>query len=672
MFYPIPNGSEVEVQGLKCQLPPVGYGKNRRTGEIEYIGVANTGIPKDKQKWKRLPLPDKYTKLLSIEKQKQEEFKKSDPLNDWTDEELDKVREEHWRYRLCGYWFMNNGVPTYLTGTHWFYLNWCSSNTETGYMDYRSVDRELFYAVAHTDESPYDGGICFVGRRQCGKTYMANAWMLDRISLAKKKHGAIQSKTEKDGAKVFNKLVNYFFDLPEFFRPTYDQSQGLRPKDTLRFFQTSIKGKNAEKLLDGIELRSYIDYGSNKSEHYDGDESMFAYILDEFGKKQLSDVKVTWETVRPCIDKEGKWFGKAFVCSTIEDLENVGDAPRYLYFSSDTNKRNANGRTETGLVSIFFGAQFTTFYDEYGNSNVEKGVEFHTNEMDAIKSGSSLTSYKRKNPFQITDAFRIDGDKCLYDADLLNNQLDVLSWSENVTTRGNFVWENGERDTKVVWEKDRHGKWEICYLPEASNLISKVGNYFRPMNTDMFVAGADTFSHSKVKDNRRSDGAMLVKMKYNSNTDSPYSNAFVCKYKYRAASSDIQYEDMLKTAVFFGCQVLFESNKNNWKDYFIHRGYEAFLMKLKKYPDYGMPGNQNTHEELAEATGAYILGNSKKVWFKDCITDWLEFDIDNTTKFDVGMASGYCLIADKRLFYDHKETKLRKLSDYGFKKYKTA
>jgi hypothetical protein len=671
MYYPIPKGTEVIVQGLKCQLPPVGYGKNRRTGEIEYIGVANAELPKKEQKWKRILLPDNYSKLLSIEKQKQEEFKKTDPLNDWTDEELDKIREEHWRYRLCGYWFMNNGVPTYLTGTHWFYLNWCSSNTATGYMDYRSVDRELFYAVAHTDESPVDGGIVFVGRRQCGKTYMANAWMLDRISLAKKKHGGIQSKTAEDAGKVFNKLVNYFFDLPEFFRPTYDQSQSLRPKDTLRFFQTNIKGKNAEKLLDGVELRSWIDFGNNKSEFYDGDESMYAYILDEFGKKQLSDVKVTWETVRPCIDKEGRWFGKAFVCSTIEDLEDVGDGPKHLFFGSDNNKRNANGRTSTGLVSIFFGAQFTTFSDEYGNPLVEKGIEFHTNEM-ASKSGTSLTSYKRKNPFQITDAFRIDGDKCLYDADLLNDQLDVLSWKENVTTRGNFIWKNGERDTEVIWQKDRNGKWEICYLPEVNNLISKTGNYFRPMNTENFVAGADTFSHSIVKDNRRSDGAMLVKFKFSSNTDSPYNNAFVCKYRYRAKSTDIQYEDMLKTAVYFGCQILFESNKNNWKDYFIHRGYEGFLMKLKGYDDYGMPGNQKTHEELAEATEAYILDNSKKVWFKDCITDWLEFDLNNTTKFDTAMAAGYTLIADKRLFYNQKPSKLRNLSDYGFKKHKIA
>jgi len=672
MYYPIPKGSSVEVHGLVCQLPPVGYGKNRRTGEIEYIGVANSGKKKSSQKWKRIILPDNYPVLLDAERRKQDQYKKENPNNDWTDEELDRIREEHWRYRLCGYWFMNNGVPTYLTGTHWFYLNWCSSNTETGYMDYRSVDRELFYAVAYTDESPVDGGIVFVGRRQCGKTYMANAWMIDRIALAKKKHGAIQSKTGPDGLKVFTKLVNYFFDLPEFFRPTYDQSQGLRPKDTLRFFETNIRGKNAEKILDGVELRSYIDYGTNKSEHYDGDESMGAYILDEFGKKQLSDVKVTWETVRACMDKEGRWFGKSFICSTIEDLEDVGEGPRHLYFGSDNNKRNENGRTETGLVSIFFGAQYTTFFDEFGNSLVDKAVEFHTNEIKAIKDGRSVSSYKRKNPFVITDAFRVDGDSCLYNSDLLNDQLDALNLMKNATERGDFIWENGVRDTKVIWKKHSQGRWEICWLPELSNNIEKVGNVIRPLNTSKIVAGADTFSHNIVKDSRRSDGALVVKLKFDANTDNIHNDSFVCLYKYRADSTTIQYEDMLKTAVYYGCQILFESNKNSWRDYFVNRGYEGFLMKLKAYDDYGIPASPKTHELLAEVTEEHILQNSKKVFFKPILTDWLNFDLNNTTAYDTAMAAGYALIADNRIWQMRKEPELRKLSDYGFKKQKIA
>ena len=104
--------------------------------------------------------------------------------------------------------------------------------------------------------------------------------MLDRISLFVNKHGGIQSKGADDAQKVFSKLVNYFVDLPHFFKPTYDESQGMRPKKQLKFYKTTIKGKNAAKLLDGVELRSWVDFGPSDKHHYDGDESMFAYILD--------------------------------------------------------------------------------------------------------------------------------------------------------------------------------------------------------------------------------------------------------------------------------------------------------------------------------------------------------------------------------------------------------
>ena len=669
MFIPIPKGTVINVQGLNCQLPPLGYGKNRRTGELEYIGISKSSNKKEKQKWQRLKLPDNYPTVLLEEAELQAKRKRENPKDEWTDDNLDIIRAQHWQYRLCGHWFLNNGVPTYLTGLHWFYLNWCSSNI--GYMDYRSPDRELFYGVAFADEDPNSGGVVFIGRRQCGKTYMANAWMLDRIAINKNKHGAIQSKTETDGQKVFSKLVNSFVDLPEFFQPTYDQSQGLRPKDTLRFYKTNIKGKNSAKLLEGVELRSYIDFGNNKSNYYDGDESMYAYILDEFGKKQLSDIMETWEVVRPCIDKEGRWFGKAFVCSTIEDMDETGDGPRKMWEWSDYNNLNENKRTQTGLYRIFFGAQDTTYFDEFGNPEVEKAIKFHTAERASKSDPRSLSSYIRKNPFKPDDAFREDGEKSHYNSMALNDRLDNL-WQDNLTTQGNFVWENGIEDTKVIFVPSKNGRWEICWnFKEAgmSNKITKRGNCFEPDNKIKFVMGCDPFSHNKTVDNRRSDGAAIVLMKFD--ITEADSQIFVCKYKSRPESASIFYEDMIKTAVYYGCQILFENNKNNWDIYFKQRGYEAFLMKLEGYPDYGIPGNENTCRQLVEVTEEYINKNIDKVFYKDLIKDWLKFDMANTTKYDLAMAAGYTLIADLRKIYRRQSGDIRPITDY-IRKFKIA
>jgi hypothetical protein len=42
-----------------------------------------------------------------------------------------------------GYWFMNNGKPTYITGSHYMYLQWTS--IDVGYPDFREANRFCIY-----------------------------------------------------------------------------------------------------------------------------------------------------------------------------------------------------------------------------------------------------------------------------------------------------------------------------------------------------------------------------------------------------------------------------------------------------------------------------------------------------------------------------------------------
>jgi len=53
-----------------------------------------------------------------------------------------------------------------------------------------------------------------------------------------------------------------------------------------------------------------------------------------------------------------------------------------------------------------------------------------------------------------------------------------------------------------------------------------------------------------------------------------------------------------------------------------------------------------------------------RVYFKDLIKDWLEFDIAKTTKFDLAMAAGYALIADQVRVHVKGTGQIRDVSDY--------
>jgi hypothetical protein len=282
----------------------------------------------------------------------------------------------------------------------------------------------------------------------------------------------------------------------------------------------------------------------------------------------------------------------------------------------------------------------------------------------------ALSAVIRKEPLSWEEAFRIDGSKCLYNAMKLNERLDRLSWKENITTTGNFVWQ--EKDAKVIWEPSRNGRWEVATIfdkEEDSNNISKKGEQFYPNNIK-YVIGVDPVDHNTTEDGRRSNGAAVVLRKYSAVDESgPYNYAFVCKYKYRPDSVQIFYEDMIKMAFYYGCNVLMENQKIGMMHYFNDRGYGNFLMWLPDRQQPGIAASPKTHQYIAELTESYINDYCDKVYFKDLVQEWLEFEIHNTTKFDLAMAAGYALIADqvkmkKRDLNDIKEVK------HFFKKHK--
>ena len=50
--------------------------------------------------------------------------------------------EKEFNRRDLGYWFYNNGVPTYITGSHYMYLQW--TKIDVGLPDFREANR-VFY-----------------------------------------------------------------------------------------------------------------------------------------------------------------------------------------------------------------------------------------------------------------------------------------------------------------------------------------------------------------------------------------------------------------------------------------------------------------------------------------------------------------------------------------------
>jgi len=653
---------EIELNGIKINIPPNGVVFNIMTNAWEERDILSRSAKPAYQYWERPQPPADY----EIKRKKEISVQKNNP--EYYNPELQNYRNQEWDRRLNGLWFYNNGRGTYLTGLHYFYLtHW---KLDVGYPEFRITDLHFFYFLEYCVQDPNCMGMIEVTKRRQGKTMRAGAFLFELTSRSKNKNAGIQSKTYDDAKdNVFAKgVIMPFKYLPDFFIPIYDTEKGMTPKGELRFFKTNKRGANDDIFTEKVELESMITFKSSDKFAYDG-MKIHRYLADEAGKTKNVDVYDRHQVVQFCLQQEETIIGKALYTTTVEEMEDGGESFKALWQASDQNKKNTNGRTKSGLYQYFMPAYKTLFYDKYGIPDEEKAKEFYMGERNALMDDNrALASFIRKNPFTIEEAFFSEAESCIYDALALNRQKESITWidKKELYLQGDFVWEKGERDTRVLFIEKANGKFKVHSKANVHdytfyNQVEDYGTKKVPKETKKYAIAVDPFDHSITTSNERSDGAGYAYRRYDAIDE--LSETFLVQYINRPDKAEIFYEDMIKLAHFFGCEVLSEDNKVGLIKYFEYRGYERFLTKMPNATKYGISATVKTHQQIAEETESYITDNLKKVIFTELLDDWLHFNINKTTKFDAAMAAGYTLIAASKSKFAVKAEQKVKLYD---------
>ena len=281
--------------------------KNGTIGEIYEIQNLKIALPAESECYKRSNKKEEqywevteYTKELSKIKnvfdwdKYPEEFKEK--YYDYIDEEF-KRREE-------GYWFYNNGVPTYLTGSHYMYLQW--TKIDIGKPDFRESNRlfYIFWEACKADKRCY--GICYLKNRRSGFSFMASSELVNQATITSDGRYGVLSKTGWDAKKMFtDKVVPISVNYPFFFKPIQDGMD--RPKSELAYRVpaskfTRRKLEANEKLREIVGLDTTIDWKNTGDNSYDG-EKLQLLAHDESGKWErpdniLNNWRVTKTTLR--------------------------------------------------------------------------------------------------------------------------------------------------------------------------------------------------------------------------------------------------------------------------------------------------------------------------------------------------------------------------------------
>jgi hypothetical protein len=657
--------------------------------EIQNLVIALPKPPKEisntDNKWVRFDQPKELEKLKSIFDWRKYPEEQKEQWYDYIDEEF-KRREQ-------GFWFMNNGKPTWITGTHYMYLQW--SKIDVGAPDFREANRlfYIFWEACKADKRSY--GICYLKNRRSGFSFMSSSETVNLATLASDSRFGILSKTGSDAKKMFtDKVVPISINYPFFFKPIQDGMD--RPKSELAYRVPASKFTRKkiivnEQLEEIQGLDTTIDWKNTGDNSYDG-EKLALLVHDESGKWERPDnILNNWRVTKTCLRLGSRIVGKCMMGSTSNALEKGGDNFKKLYNASDVTKRNRNGQTKSGLYSLFIPMEwnYEGFIDEYGfpvfttpdtdvispdGELIDIGViDNWQNEVDGLKGDSdALNEFYRQFPRTTEHAFRDETKGSIFNLVKIYEQIDYNEEMSRTlgVTKGNFQWAGGIKDTQVIFYPDSKGRFKVSWVPPQhlqNRVVLKNGIKY-PGNEHMGAFGCDSYDISGTVDGEGSKGALHGLTRF-SMEDAP-ANSFFLEYLSRPPTAEIFFEDVLMALVFYGMPILAENNKPRLLYYLRRRGYRGFSMNRPdkiwnnlSVAEKEIGGIPNSSEDIKQAHAAAIEmyiqdhvgiqsdGTMGTLYFNDLLNDWTRFDINKRTKHDATISSGLAIMANNRHLY---------------------
>lgn len=650
----------------------------------------NYGLPELEQKFKRTEIPA--------------------DLSQWPQAEKDKYIREEFHKRKHGIWIFIKGQKIYLTGLNYFFLNYWT--LETGKKArYVYHDTEFFYMWMHCVRNPKCYGMADFKPRRVGDTEKVLCILYEYATRVKNVRCGIQSITEEDHAKpIYARLVFAHKNMIWFMKPINKGSTDAQSLLEFRYPMKVISAKAMQeamaKGLDGINendeyefkpFNSEIGYRASTNKAYDSGR-LGRYYLDEFIKHDKLEPIKAWGFVKKTLYDEfyDEIIGKALFTSTAEEVGPTGRSLQdgiYFWENSDPNNLGESGETPTGLFRIFRSALDCAPPDEWGfGKKEERLLKIQQKCNEYIKAGqiNELIVFRRQHPLTIGDALTPSNENSNFNVANLEQRayhLEHVIYPKKAV-KGDLVWYDQVKDSRVIWIPNPGGKWTMSASPEdydiPSNAQIPYATTKQPANSWAFCMGVDPYDQKNTIGKKPSLGGMAVRRKFDANIDGNKvddkgdpidggmewrTKKYVCSYLYRHEDPREFAEDVIKTFVFYGCHFLYEKNKGGslLNAYVDGRGYAGYI-QMQPEP------TKSTNQGKAQVEGITATDNTKNQYFEllmiesakyhntidhpEIIDQVKSMNWDNATERDLGVAAGWSNVAElavvKKVNYEQK------------------
>lgn len=651
------------------------------------------------------------------------------------EEEKDSLEEEikwmknMWYYLRFGYWFMcydpvlKKSKAVWITPWHFFYLNLYFLAEANCWPEYRDRDRRAeimaWYAYTATEtfkDTDREGNASsmemidlgrrvFFGtiepkRRRSGATARAMVHGLWIAMYTRSTRCEIIADVGKHAQDIFlEKLSPAWAHMPLWAKPVWDGDE--RPVK-------SIKLTYPKTVLSETCIESEFGYTESSSEQANDSRKLGYADHDEEGKKTArADVSTRWAINKETMAQNLIINGYTDHPSTVEEMKDGGAEYQKMFELSNFYVRKPSGQTITGLIPFFVPSPdgIDGFIDPWGWSVIDsptkeqiqfapKGNNYVSINIGAKESlqaelntylndGSpdKLKAYRellRKKPMDSTDCWKGSAGDIGFNIIIIDKAIVDSKYEEVIC--GNFKWAGGIRDTQVVWEDDKNGRWLVSdlFTNRANKWKWVLSNYIdpntgksvrsrAPANPLITMGGVDPYRSRTASQARSatfgentnlSDGGISVLLNYDSSIDGDRveeeweTHRFICTYRNRPATLDDFCEDALMTFFYYGCMCNGERNTEYMIDYFIKRGYASYLLYMMDALGNVAPQpwifsggiNNAVKGDMINFTAQHIEKHGHKERHIDLLNEWkfLTSPDDLHTK-DIAASAGWAL-----------------------------
>lgn len=479
----------------ECTRPPL----PKDTKEILFYDQ-----PSNKAFWLRLELPEvfylfvpNYTELyqeatLYDDKGIAKSFNKQD-----SDTFIATVKQELYR-RENGIFFRNGDEIEYITGHHYFTLQYCKvygkdtrfdkfvkiygdhiprETYSRLYMEYGyfyKYQRDIFLLIEKINKDDECLGGDFSKAKKTGVTFLFACYKLNKATLYKMQQLGVMSKKQDDAIDTNMMYFFYAYEgLPNIFKPniqTLAKASGEIVFGAKTFTGTSAQKSALNNLMQDKALNSRVFTAPTKPKGFDAPK-MSDVELDEFNKmfaESHEHPNEIFSTNKATVKMQDDITGKMWLFGYVSEVNDEGvEEARKIYFDSKLSTRGNSKRTKSELWCYHISSlnSYLSLIDKYGDCDEKEANKRIEEALDRAK-GEPKThqSIKRQLARNEKEAWSVGGTSSTFNVkDLAEHLVELQEELSNSPFPPGIPFDlKWEVDLWERGKKDRRPKGKFC------------------------------------------------------------------------------------------------------------------------------------------------------------------------------------------------------------------